>query len=216
VHYRVTPSRASKELVDLGQAHVLRSGRLDRRMPFSLPRGTRWDTVGTTLHAFLAADIEALSDVERRSLADRILRGAGLEKAFAGDTLIAASDALRRFVAWRWPDAVWRREIPIRAHLATERGARLIDGCIDLLLETPRGVVIIDHKSFPGRAAEWEARALDYAPQLLAYARALEIAGREVLAMIVHFTVGGGIVELEVGDAKAADSRVVLAGVERK
>jgi ATP-dependent helicase/nuclease subunit A len=216
VHYRVTPSRASTELVELGHARVLRSGRLDRRMPFNLPRGTSWDTVGTTLHAFLAADLDTLSDLERRSLADRVLVGAGLANAFAGDTLIAASDALRRFVAWRWPDAAWCREVPIRAHLATERGARLIDGCIDLLLETPRGVVIIDHKSFPGRAAEWEARAVDYAPQLLAYARALEIAGKRVLAMIVHFTVGGGIVELEVGDAEATGSRVASVGVEGK
>jgi ATP-dependent exoDNAse (exonuclease V) beta subunit len=208
VDYRLTPSRAATDPSDLGKAHIQRSWRLEHRMPFSAPRGTSWDAVGTALHAFLAADIEPLADAERSSLAERILTRAGLQNAFTIEALITASDALRRYVTSRWPDAIWRRELPIRAHLPSEYGARLIDGSIDLLLETPAGVVIIDHKSFPGRAAEWEARALEYAPQLLAYARALELAGKRVLAMLVHFTVGAGIVEIAAADATRVAAKV--------
>lgn len=197
--YRITPSRASAEVLELGQAHVMSSRRLERRMPFSAPRGTSWDTVGNAIHSFLAADIEALTALERRGLAERILRRSRLDEAFTTEALLTAGDALRRFVSARWPGATWHREVPVRAHLTSTRGARLIDGSIDLLLDTPEGVVIIDHKSFPGRASEWEARALEHAPQLLAYARALEIAGRQVLAMVVHFMVGGGVVEIAAG-----------------
>lgn len=211
VDYRLTPSRAGTELADLGEARVRRSGRLKRRMAFSAPRGITWDSIGTTLHAFLAADIQALSGAERQSLAERVLTRAGLEKAFAPAALIEAGDALRAFIEERWPGARWHREIPIRARLESPHGTRVIDGCIDLLLETAAGVVIVDHKSFPGRASEWEARALEYAPQLLAYARALEIAGREVIAMVVHFTVGGGVVE--VSNAEGGMTSVSAASV---
>lgn len=212
VDYRLTPSKATTELTHLPAVRVLSNERLERRMSFRVPHGTSWDTVGTALHAFLAADLEALTEPERRSLAERVLSNAALDGAFAPDALIKAGDALRDFVATRWPAAVWRRELPIQARFASEQGTRLIDGCIDLLLETQHGVVIIDHKSFPGRASEWETRALEYAPQLLAYARALEIAGKRVLAMIVHFTVGGGIVEIAVGEGRGAVGVATVGG----
>jgi ATP-dependent exoDNAse (exonuclease V) beta subunit len=180
-------------------------------MAFTAPRGISWDAIGTTLHAFLAADIEALSDEERRSLAERVLTRGGLRDTFTSDALLDASDALRDFVARRWPGAIWQREIPIRARFDSEHGARAIEGCIDLLLETPGGVILVDHKSFPGRASEWEQRALAYAPQLLAYARALEIAGKSLTAMLVHFTVGGGVVEME----KVATTAKIALGERR-
>jgi ATP-dependent exoDNAse (exonuclease V) beta subunit len=99
-------------------------------------------------------------------------------------------------VAERWPGAVWHREVPISASIDSAHGRRRIDGAIDLLLETPSGYVIVDHKSFPGRASEWEERALGYAPQLMTYARAVEMAGDNVVGTFVHFTIGGGVVEI--------------------
>jgi hypothetical protein len=58
------------------------------------------------------------------------------------------------------------------------------------------GDVIVDHKSFPGSSQQWEQEATKYAPQLCAYAHALKVAGRNVIARLVHFTIGGGVVEL--------------------
>lgn len=197
--YKIVPSRATEASLDLPPARVLRSLRFTRRMPFASPNGTTWDQVGTALHAFLAADREELTPEERTVLAERVLRQAGLSGAFTPDVAIAASDALRAFVAERWPDATWHREIPISAILATAHGNRKIAGSIDLLLETPKGFVIVDHKSFPGRASEWEPRALGYAPQLMTYAKAIEMAGGVVLGRFVHFTIGGGIVEIGEG-----------------
>jgi ATP-dependent exoDNAse (exonuclease V) beta subunit len=122
IDYRLTPSRASTDLVDLGEARILRTERLYGRMAFSAPRGTGWDTVGTALHAFLAADIQTLSADERRALAQQILTLAGLQASFAIEALLDASDALRGYIAERWPGAIWHRVIPIHARLASEHG----------------------------------------------------------------------------------------------
>jgi ATP-dependent helicase/nuclease subunit A len=198
--YRIAPSRAADDSLDLPPARVLGSMRFTRRMPFATPKGVTFDQVGTALHAFLAADHFELMAAERIALAERVFRQAGLDGFFAPDVAVAASDALRAFVAERWPGAQWRREVPVSAVIASTHGRRRIEGAIDLLLDTPNGFVIIDHKSFPGRASEWEQRALGYAPQLMTYAKAIEMAGGALIGRFVHFTIGGGIVE--VGEAR--------------
>ena len=66
-------------------------------------------------------------------------------------------------------------------------------------MKTDSGYVIVDHKSFPGREEHWTERALKYAPQLFTYEKAIRMTGAEVTAMLVHFTVGGGVVEVGGG-----------------
>lgn len=199
--YWLSPSSAANDPIasTLPVARAVAVTRFARRMAFTNANGTSWDAIGTALHGFLAADVEKLSAAERALLAQRVLDNAGLSSMFAGDTLLAASDAFRSYVDSRWPRAVWHREVPISAPLDTEHGARRIEGTIDLLLETASGYVIIDHKSFPGRQEHWAERALTYAPQLFTYARAIRATGAEVSAMLVHFTVGGGVVEVSDG-----------------
>jgi ATP-dependent helicase/nuclease subunit A len=194
--YFIAPSRAATESLRLDQLRVASTVRFTSRMPFASAHGTNWDHVGTTLHAFLAADYPELDDAERTRLAQRILSHAGLDASFTTDALLGAGDALRKFVAERWPEAIWHREIPIQAALDSEYGSRRIAGSIDLLLQTPHGFVIIDHKSFPGAASHWQAKALEYAPQLAAYSKAIQMAGGTVVGRFVHFTVGGGMAEL--------------------
>ena len=67
---------------------------------------------------------------------------------------------------------------------------------MDVLLETPEGWVIVDHKSSPRPRAEWVEEALAYSGQLRAYARALDAAGRPVAGCWIHFAVGGGMVQV--------------------
>ena len=199
--YWIAPSAAADAALDLPAARVVSSTRFTRRMPFATPKGMTFDQVGNALHAFLGADRAELEANARRQLADRVLARAGLDAFVTSDVVIAASDALRNFVAERWPNAVWHREVPITAMLDSAQGRRRIAGSIDLLLETAGGYVIIDHKSFPGRASEWHERALGYAPQLFTYARAIEMAHGKVAGMFIHFLIGGGIVE--IGEARA-------------
>jgi len=165
-------------------------------VPLTHANGTSWDAICNALHGFLAADRHELTPEARSARGQRTLSNAELGSMFTADTLLAASDAFRIYVEDRWPGAVWHREIPVSAVLSTEHGARRIEGTIDLLLETKAGYVIVDHKNFPGRQEHWAERALSYAPQLLTYAKAIRMAGAEVLAMLVHFTMGGGVVEV--------------------
>ncbi len=74
---------------------------------------------------------------------------------------------------------------------------QLVSGFMDLLLETAAGWVVIDHKSFPGRRADWAAKALKYSGQLAAYAPALAATGRRCVGTWIHFAVGGGLLRLD-------------------
>src|SRR5690606_42064663 len=69
----------------------------------------------------------------RLAIATRLLTAAALQQSFQPEHLIGASDALRSFVDARWPAAVWRREVPVSARIASPCGARRIAGSIDLL-----------------------------------------------------------------------------------
>ena len=70
-------------------------------------------------------------------------------------------------------------------------------GWIDLLLETAEGFIIIDHKSFPGGRSRWPQKALSYSGQLAAYREAvLKATQRPVISQWIHFSVGGGLVEV--------------------
>jgi hypothetical protein len=68
-------------------------------------------------------------------------------------------------------------------------------GYIDLLLETSEGAVIIDHKSFLGKRADWPAKALSYSGQLAPYRNARHTPAID--STWIHFAAGGGLVQVE-------------------
>ena len=53
--------------------------------------------------------------------------------------------------------------------LSVNKYGQRTSGYIDLLLETSKGGVIIDHKSFLGKRTDWPVKALSYSGQLAAY-----------------------------------------------
>jgi hypothetical protein len=74
---------------------------------------------------------------------------------------------------------------------------RRSQGRIDMLVETEVDSAIIDHKSFPGRFELWEERAISHAPQLAAYARAVEtITGRSCTELWIHMPIVGALFRL--------------------
>ncbi len=88
-------------------------------------------------------------------------------------------------------------EWPIRTVLPN---GQLLNGWIDLLIDTPAGWVIIDHKAFPGGQAEWHEHALGYSGQLSRYRDAMIAAtGRAVVGLWIHYCLGGGVVEVDLG-----------------
>lgn len=194
--YWIAPSRAALEWPDLAQPKIAETVTFGRRLPLGSDRSKDWDAVGSALHAFLAADVPELDESMRNARAMRLLTASGLLGLLTPDALTQAGDKLRAWLDSRFPGAVWHREVPITAAIATPVGARQVKGTIDLLLETPDGVVLIDHKSYPGARDAWQAKAAEFAPQLAVYGEALRLAGKRVLEMWIHFTVGGGAVRL--------------------
>lgn len=196
LRYVVNPSEVIDSGLSLPTAKIVSSERLSHRLPFESPKGRTWDEVGNAVHAFLAADEAHLEQAERHAVAQRILTASSLDGAFTSEALLSASDALSVYVAARWPNATWHREVPIAALLDTPSGARAVEGTIDLWLETENGGIVVDHKSFPGASAQWHEQALKHAPQLFTYGLALRAAGKRVLGYFVHFVIGGGVVEV--------------------
>ncbi len=192
----VSPSNAAADWPELAVLKVGEASSIGQRLPLGDAKGTSWDVVGDTVHAFLAADIDGVDAQERLDLARRLLAASNLEALLAPETLVRAGDQLRAWVGSRWPGATWHREAPVTATVSSPNGARRVQGTIDLLLETAEGVIVIDHKSFPGGPSQWAAKAEEFAPQLAAYAETLRLAGRHVLGSYVHFTVGAGVVQL--------------------
>jgi ATP-dependent exoDNAse (exonuclease V) beta subunit len=80
-----------------------------------------------------------------------------------------------------------------------KKGDQQTKGWIDLLLKTPSGgLVIIDHKSFPGSKEKREEKALSHAPQLAIYREAVEKATEEsVIATIIHMPVVGVMLQVD-------------------
>jgi len=208
--YRITPSQGSTTWPALSLPVPGEFVLTGARLPLGSGPRSEWDVVGNAIHAFLAADSVELSPQERLARASRMLGAAELLTVLAPSTLVQAGDNLRVWVKSRWPEATWRREVPIAAVIASPAGARRIAGTIDLLLDVPGGVVIIDHKSYPGGQSTWAAKAGEFAPQFAAYAEALRLAGKTVVEQWVNFTIGGGAVRLmpPVGAAQPAASRL--------
>jgi ATP-dependent exoDNAse (exonuclease V) beta subunit len=197
VPYWIAPSRAGADWPELRPLTVKDVISTDSRLPLGSHRDVDWDVVGNALHAFLAADVPDLEPAQRLEIAQRLLVASGLGTMLSPASLLRSGDSLRTWIASRWPDARWRREISVDAVIGTSGGTRRIRGSIDLLLETSVGCVIIDHKTYPGAMNTWRERAATFGPQLAAYAEALRATGRTVAEHWVSFAIAGGIVRLE-------------------
>ncbi|MBW1872991.1 MAG: PD-(D/E)XK nuclease family protein, partial [Deltaproteobacteria bacterium] len=104
------------------------------------------------------------------------------------------SDTLKKWLADKWPKAIWHREMPVMHRLAS---GSIVRGVCDLALETKEGFVVIDHKSFPGLPKDAGPKAAEYAPQLLAYAAAIEAAsGKPVIDCLIHMPLVGVMVSV--------------------
>jgi ATP-dependent helicase/nuclease subunit A len=159
--------------------------------------------VGAAIHGFLAADRPGLDDGERRAIARGLLERWQVAFALGPDDLLHAAAALRGWAEGRWPDARWRREWPL---LQRQPNGTVVRGTADLVLEAGAGLVLIDHKSFPGTREQAVARAAAFGGQLAAYAAALEAAtGKPVAGRFIHLPVSGLIVPVRgAGDAGGA------------
>jgi ATP-dependent helicase/nuclease subunit A len=115
-----------------------------------------------------------------------------LARSALGAPIVAEAIASGRF---------WR-EVPV----ATPIGDVIVEGFVDLLIETPAGLVVVDWKtdSVPDEAAI-DAAVGRYTRQGAAYALVLEqVLGRPVVRCVFVFTRSPKALEREVADLPAA------------
>jgi ATP-dependent exoDNAse (exonuclease V) beta subunit len=130
-----------------------------------------------------------------QSVSAELLASAGLESLNV-ERVLAAGQAFNTWLSTQWPDAKRYIEYPIS--MVNDHGQRL-SGSIDLLVETPKGWIVIDHKSTSTGIDQLPHIAAHYGGQLAAYKAALEtVTDKPVLGQWIHFMAMGVVLECGV------------------
>ncbi|NCU32332.1 MAG: hypothetical protein EOM23_05255 [Candidatus Moranbacteria bacterium] len=125
------------------------------------------------MHACLAASFTDVSAPLEQEEIQEILAGFDVGEALSASEVKAQTAALHDWVRSRWPQGIVRAEVPVSCG---KGDGQILQGWIDLLVETPAGFVIIDHKSSMGSAGRLQEIAEAYSGQLDAYASAVKVA----------------------------------------
>jgi ATP-dependent exoDNAse (exonuclease V) beta subunit len=158
----------------------------------AITAGIEMDALGNALHACIARAGVA-SRVEDPDV-ERILNAWDVAHAVDRVAVVAQLQAFFGWLHQRWPGGVVRVEVPVEADRAD--GTRL-RGRIDLLVDTPDGWVLIDHKANPGGTSRDEAIVQEHGSQLSAYAEAIEkCTGKQVKEQWLYLPVAGRAVKL--------------------
>jgi ATP-dependent exoDNAse (exonuclease V) beta subunit len=154
-------------------------------------------TLGSAIHACLALSFTdpahpvVIKDIERT------LQSFGVADCISSNGVLRQSRALQEWIANRWPGATASAEYPVQEILDS---GQILNGRIDLLLDTTDGWILIDHKSSQLSAAHWEQLANEYGAQLASYAHAIGAAtSRNVTETWLLLPVAGGAVRLGPG-----------------
>ncbi|MGQ0835231.1 MAG: PD-(D/E)XK nuclease family protein, partial [Gammaproteobacteria bacterium] len=164
---------------------------LGERIPI---RGDDMTAIGTALHALIAAELVNPHRDDRLERARALLAGYGVGTILDAEAALAAADRLREWIERRFAPRRILCEYPI-THVLPD--GRVVRGWIDVLVQTDRGWIVIDHKSSPRPRAEYRDEALAHSGQLAVYRRALEAAGMPAVGGWIHFAVTGTLVEIK-------------------
>lgn len=153
------------------------------------------ELAGAQLGTYLHRCFELLGG--RPDLGSRLRQITGVEMEAPSQERIVA--AVARFEAWhrrRLGTESVMREWPV---LAVDENGSVVSGEADLVLQTPEGVWVLDHKS--DRVDDLSATFRKYLPQLEAYATALREEGRTVAGIGINLIRRGEVVLMHAGRA---------------
>lgn len=152
--------------------------------PQLIPRGAaNWDHVGSAIHGYFALPLGEMDDSVRLRAAQRLLDRWGAAAAVEPGVVVEAGERMLAFFAQHYPGATVTTEQSVAWRNADNQ---LMEGWIDLLLETPAGYVLVDHKSYPGTDPVGHIKD-KYIGQMRGYAEAIEsITGRSVVETLIH------------------------------
>jgi ATP-dependent helicase/nuclease subunit A len=168
-------------------------------------RGRAGTAIGRAVHAVLQsidlASGDALEGAARAQAAAEGIPARADEVARLAASALHSSAVQQAVAGGRY----WRE-----LYVGAPVGGVVIEGFIDLLYDTPEGLVVVDYKTdaAPG-APEIEAAVQRYRLQGAAYAVALEQSlGRPVARCVFVFTRPAGAIEREIDDLPAATAAV--------
>ena len=167
-------------------------------------RGRAGSAIGSATHAVLQMiDLADPADldlhVQQQCAIESIPEHAGVVALLARSAL--ASRAVQLAV-----DTTHYKELFVAAPV----GDRVIEGYVDLLIDTPEGLVVVDYKTDSARSeAEIDAKLASYELQGASYAVALEtVTNRRVIDCLFVFCNTKGAIERSVADLDGLKAQV--------
>jgi len=166
--------------------------------------GTRIDTsdiaergiLGDAIHACLAADLACPEQPVSVEGVQAVLERMGVARPALAAPLQSQLGAIRQWLQARWPGMAAVVELPMTRSL--DSGQR-VNGRSDLLIRTPTGWILLDHKSTPAASTQWAALASTHAGQLAAYKEVIEAAsGLPVEEVWLVLPVAGAALRVEL------------------
>ncbi len=146
------------------------------------------------IKAFLTAYRPADAPDRHLDLAEGHLQRYDLTDAFRQEELLRIARQFYQYLDQRYRIAAAHRKYPVQYVYQD----RLFETTLDLVLETDRGLVLIQHSGFAGEAARWKNKSLELADWLFLSRLALqELFDESRVQTIVHFVLGGGLIEVE-------------------
>jgi ATP-dependent exoDNAse (exonuclease V) beta subunit len=152
------------------------------------------ENIGVVLHQLIAAEAINPSRGDAEDSARKLIDAWGLKSSLnAGETLIYIRQFLN-YLSDKYQPGRILAEYPV-VHVL--KNGQVVKGWVDLLVDTPKGWVIVDHKFTDPLEDALDAEALKYSGQLKAYKDAVEAATDKTVAECwVHFPGSGRMVSL--------------------
>jgi ATP-dependent exoDNAse (exonuclease V) beta subunit len=151
--------------------------------------------LGEAIHACLAAYLSTPTALWTQGDVAAILERMGVPGSLPSEALLGQLAAVQEWVNRRWPAARLHVETPITRALA---GGQVMNGRIDLLLETNDGWILIDHKSGAQNSMQHANLAAQYGGQLAAYADSIEaVTGMPVVQTWLVLAVSGSALRID-------------------
>ena len=199
--FRGTESRTERQPATLvASAIAARACRITDSVTFgdrvALPPGIDMRALGNAIHGCIATaftDPDVPFDDER---AARILDGFRLTGAIEPSIVVRQLLAIDRWITERWPDCRRHTELPIESIFFN---SQVMQGRIDLLLDTKDGWILLDHKANPAPRNRWKQVAATHGDQLSVYAEALlQVTQRAVSEAWIVLPIAGSAIQIEL------------------
>jgi len=156
--------------------------------------GTDKALLGEAIHACLALSFADTEHFIETADVERLLTQFNVADCVSAAAIVSQAKALHQWIRERWPNARLHAEYPVQCVLPSDQ---VLNGRADLLIETDKGWVLLDHKSSELTADHWDRLAVDYGSQLASYAGAVTlITRREVIESWIYLPVAGGAVRI--------------------